>query len=82
DKLRILAAYIHFKMNNMKSFKRQIETAQKLNPENSEIYSVLAELWYEKKKPYSELEYLAQKALELKTKNKNISTGIEHLTIT
>lgn len=72
DKLRILAAYIHFKMNNMKSFKRQIETAQKLNPENSEIYSVLAELWYEKKKPYSELEYLAQKALELKTKNKNI----------
>lgn len=72
DKLRILAAYIHFKLNNMKSFKRQIEQAQKLNPENSEIYSVLAELWYEKKKPYSELEYLAQKALELKTKNKNI----------
>lgn len=72
DKLRILAAYIHFKMNNMKSFKRQIELAQKINPENSEIYSVLAELWYEKKKPYSELEYLAQKALELKTRNKNI----------
>lgn len=72
DKLRILAAYIHFKMSNMKSFKRQIELAQKLNPENSEIYSVLAELWYDKKKPYSELEYLAQKALELKTKNKNI----------
>jgi len=72
DKLRILAAYIHFKMSNMKSFKRQIEIAQKINPENSEIYSVLAELWYEKKKPYSELEYLAQKALELKTKNKNI----------
>ncbi|MES2802082.1 MAG: hypothetical protein V4654_06290 [Bdellovibrionota bacterium] len=72
DKLRILAAYVHFKMNNMKSFQRQIEIARKLNPENSEIYSVLAELWYEKKKPYTELEYLAQKALELKTKNKNI----------
>lgn len=72
DKLRIQTAYIHFKLNNMKSFQRQIEMARKLNPENSEIYSVLAELWYEKKKPYSELEYLAQKALELKTKNKNI----------
>lgn len=72
DKLRILAAYVHFKMNNMRSFQKQIETAQKLNPDNSEIYSVLAELWYEKKKPYSELEYLAQKAIELKTKNKNI----------
>lgn len=72
DKLRILSAYVHFKMNNMKSFKLQIETAQKLNPENSEIYSVLAELWYDKKKPYSELEYLATKAIELNTKNKNI----------
>ena len=72
DKLRILAAYVHFKMNNMRSFQKQIETAQKLNPENSEIYSVLAELWYEKKKPYAELEYLANKAIELKTKNKNI----------
>lgn len=72
DKLRILAAHIHFRMNNMKSFKRQIETAQKINPENSEIYSVLAELWYEKKRPYVELEFLAQKALELKTRNKNI----------
>ncbi|AZZ37914.1 hypothetical protein CIK05_14260 [Bdellovibrio sp. qaytius] len=72
DKLRILAAYVHFKMNNMRSFKKQIETAQKINPENSEIYSVLAELWYDKKKPYSELEYLASKAIELKTKNKNI----------
>lgn len=72
DKLRILAAYIHFKLNNMKSFQRQIELAKQLNPENSEIYSVLAELWYEKKKPYSELEFLAEKALEFKTKNKNI----------
>ncbi len=72
DKLRILAAYIHFKLNNMKSFQRQIELAKKINPENSEIYSVLAELWYEKKKSYSELEFLAAKALELKTRNKNI----------
>lgn len=72
DKLRILAAHIHFRMNNMKSFKRQIELAKEINPENSEIYSVLAELWYEKKKPYSELEFLAQKALELKTRNKNV----------
>lgn len=72
DKLRILAAYIHFKLNNMKGFQHQIELAKKLNPENSEIYSVLAELWYEKKKPYSELEFLAAKALELKTRNKNI----------
>ena len=72
DRLRILAAYVHFKLNNMKSFKYQIETAQQLNPENSEIYSVLAELWYEKKKPYSELEYLAKKAVELNSKNKNV----------
>lgn len=72
DKLRLLASYVHFKMNNMPSFKRQIETAQRLNPNNSEIYSVLAELWYDKKKPHAELEYLAAKAIELKTKNKNI----------
>lgn len=72
DKLRILAAYIHFKLNNMKGFQRQIAKAKAINPENSEIYSVLAELWYERKRPYAELEFLAQKALDLKTKNKNI----------
>jgi tetratricopeptide (TPR) repeat protein len=72
DKLRLQAAYIHFKMGNMKSFKRQVEIAQKLNPTNSEIYAVLAELWYERKKPYTELEFLAQKAVDLNTKNKNI----------
>lgn len=72
DKLRILAAYVHFKMNNMKSFKRQIEQARAISPDNSEIYSVLAELWYDKKKSYSELEFLAQKAVDLKSKNKNV----------
>ncbi len=72
DKLRILAAYVHFKLNNMRSFKKEIEIAQSINPSNSEIYAVMTELWYEKNKSHSELEYLARKAIELDTKNKNV----------
>ena len=72
DKLRILAAYVHFKLNNMRSFKKEIEIAQSINPSNSEIYAVMSELWYEKNKSHSELEYLARKAIELDTKNKNV----------
>lgn len=71
DTLRVLAAYIHLKTNNMKAFQEEIVEAQKLNPENAEIYAVLAELSYVKKQP-SELEFLAKKAIELKTRNKNI----------
>lgn len=72
DKLRILAAYVHFKLNNMRSFKKEIEVAQAINPNNSEIYAVMTELWYEKNKSHSELEFLARRALELNTKNKNV----------
>ena len=72
DKLRILAAFIHFKLNNMRSFKKEIEIAQAINPNNAEIYAVMTELWYEKNKSHSELEYLARRALELNTKNKNV----------
>lgn len=71
DKLHILAAYVHFKLNDMKGLHAQIEAAQKINPKNAEIYSVLAELWYEKKKSHSELEWLSQKAINLKSKNRN-----------
>lgn len=72
ENLRIQAAYIHFKMNNMPSFQYSIEKAKELNPNNPEIYSTLAELWYEKEKPYSEIEYLTEKAVSLKSRNKSM----------
>jgi len=72
DQLKILSAFNHFKLGNEKQFNRNIKIAIEKNPANSEIYSVMAQLWYEKQKPASELEYLAQKAIDLKSEDKNV----------
>lgn len=72
DQLKLLSAYNHFKLNNKYKFNQDIKSAIALNPKNSEIYSVLSELWYEKRKSASEIQFLTEKALALNTTNKNI----------
>ncbi len=72
DQLKLLTAYSHFKLNNKYKFNQDIKQAIALNPKNADIYAVLSELWYEKGKPASEIQYLTEKALALNTDNKNI----------
>lgn len=72
DQLKILSAFNHFKLGNERQFNRDIRKALAKKSSNSEIYSVMAQLWYEKQKPSDELEYLAQKAIDLKSEDKNV----------
>jgi tetratricopeptide (TPR) repeat protein len=72
DQIKLLSAYNHFHLGNQYKFNKDIKKALRLNPNNAEIYAVLAELWYEKKMPYKEIEYLSKKAIALKSENKNV----------
>lgn len=72
DKLFLLSAYSHFKLNNQRKFNADIKSAIALGPKNAEIYAVLSELWYEKRKPATEIQYLAEKAIALNSENKNV----------
>ncbi len=72
EELRLKMAYLHFRLNNQKSFKKQILAALRINPQSSDAYSMLSELWYLKNQNVDETLFFANKALELKSKNKNI----------
>lgn len=72
SELRLKMAYLHFRLNNQKSFKKQITAALKINPENGEAYAMLSELWYLKNRDADETMYFVNKAMLLKAKNKNI----------
>jgi predicted Zn-dependent protease len=65
-------AYLHFRLNNQKSFKKQIKAALKINPQSADAYAMLSELWYLKNRDVDETMYFAKKATELKSKNKNV----------
>ncbi len=72
EDLRVKAAFVHYRLKNQKSFRKNIAKALEINPSSSEIYSYLTELWFLKKKDPKQIEYFANKALEFKTKNTNI----------
>jgi len=72
EDLRLKMAYIHFRLNNQKGFKRQVLKALKINPQSADLYSMLSELWYLKNQDVDETMFFVNKALELKAKNKNI----------
>lgn len=72
EDLRLKMAYLHYRLNNPKAFKQQIMMALKINPNNAEVYSMLAELWYLKDKKPEDVKYFAKKALQLKTRNHNV----------
>lgn len=72
EDLRLKLAFVHYRLHNQKSFKKQIAKALKINPSSATIYSVLTELWYLKNKDASEVEFFAREALRLKSENKNI----------
>lgn len=72
EELRFKLAFVHYRLNNQKSFKKQLTKAMEINPLNAEIYSGLAELWYVKGKKASDVEYFVTKAMNLKSKNKNL----------
>lgn len=72
EELRLRMAFLHYRLNNQKSFKRQIDKAISINPNNAQIYAGLAELWYIKNKRASEVEFFVRKALELKSQNSNL----------
>lgn len=72
EDLRLKFAFVHYRLHNQKSFKKQIAKALQINPNSAVIYSVLTELWYLKNKNSKEVEFFARKALELKSQNKNI----------
>jgi tetratricopeptide (TPR) repeat protein len=72
EELRLKMAFLHYRLHNQKSFKKQIFAALKINPESAATYAMLSELWYLKNKPVDEIYYFVQKATELKSNNKNI----------
>ena len=72
EELRLRLAFIHYRLSNQKSFKKQIDRAISINPNNSQIYAGLAELWYTKNKKATEVEFFVRKAMELKSQNKNL----------
>lgn len=72
EDLRLKMAYLHFRLNNQKSFKKHIKAALKINPQSAEAYAMLSELWYLKNRDVDETMYFAKKATELKSNNKNI----------
>ena len=72
EELRFKMAFIHYRLNNQKSFKRQLAKAIEINPKNSGIYAGLAELWYVKGKEAADVEYFVRKAIQLKSKNQNL----------
>lgn len=72
EDLRLKMAFLHYRLNNQKAFKKQIFAALKINPESAQVYSMLAELWYLKKKSPDDVIYFVKKAVELKSTDKNI----------
>lgn len=72
EDLRLKMAFLHYRLNNHKAFKKQIFAALKINPESANAYSMLAELWYLKNKDPQEVIYFVKRAAALKSKNKNI----------
>lgn len=72
EDLRLKMAFLHYRLNNQKAFKKQILAAIRINPESVAVYNMLAELWYLKDKKPKEVMYFAKRALELKSDNKNI----------
>ena len=71
EELRLKMAYLHFRLNNQKSFKKQINAALKINPESGAAYAMLSELWYLKERDVDETMYFVTRAMQLKTNNKN-----------
>lgn len=72
EDLYIQAAVAYFQLGREQDFKKSVDKAIAINPENAEIYAHLAELWFLKKFKPSDIESFAKKALEFKTQNKNI----------
>ncbi len=72
EELRFKMAFIHYRLNNQKSFKKQLAKAIEINPQNSGIYAGLAELWYVKGKAPSDVEYFVRKAMQMKSTNQNL----------
>jgi Tfp pilus assembly protein PilF len=72
EELRLKMAYIHFRLNNQKSFKKQIMAALRINPQSADAYSMLSELWYMKDRDIDETLFFVNKAMYLNSKNKNV----------
>lgn len=72
EELRLNAAFSYYRLNQFDGFNQQIRTVEKLNPENGEMYALLAGIWYEEGKRQEDTEFLVKKALEYKSQNKNI----------
>lgn len=72
ENLRLKLAYLSFIKSDLEEFKKQISAALQINPESAEAYSMLAETWYLKNQKPEDIESFAKKALQLKSKNKNI----------
>ncbi len=72
EELRLKMAFLHYRLNNPRAFKREIFAALKINPQSAAVYSMLGELWYLKNKKPEEVIYFVKKAMELKSENKNV----------
>lgn len=72
EELHLNAAYSYHQLGQTNKFNQQIQVVEKLNPENGEMYALLAEVWYQEGKKAEDTTYLLSKAIEYKSQNKNV----------
>lgn len=72
EDLYIQLAISYFQLGQEADFRKAIDQAMAINPDSADIYSSLAELWFSKKFSPQDIEAFSQKALDLKSKNKNM----------
>lgn len=72
EDLYIQSAVAKFHLGNEDGFLKAISKALEINPENADIYSNLAELWFLKRVNPKDIEGLAKKAIQLNSKNQNM----------
>jgi len=72
DEIKILKAYAQFKNKNLEEFYKVFDTVVDYKSDHSEIYSIMAEVWFQSEKPLSETESLVNKAMSLNSQNPNL----------
>jgi len=72
EESKILKADAFVKKNDLDGFYKTFDEVKDYNSDQSEIYSVMAEVWFHNNKPVDETEKLIEKSLALNSENPNL----------
>lgn len=65
----LLHAYVKHRLNDTETFKKLVNVALRMAPENFKTYESLAELWYSNSENAADTEFFARTAIQLGSKN-------------